>query len=48
MPSLYLNRSKSFENTNELTTQSGTKTSIDDVNPLSSSIKLEQTKPRDH
>ena len=42
MPSLSLNGSKSFENTNELTTQSGTDTSIDDVNPLSSSIKLEQ------
>ncbi len=42
MPSLSLNGSKSFENTNELTTQSGADTSIDDVNPLSSSIKLEQ------
>ena len=42
MPSLSLSGSKSFENTNELTTQSGTNTSIDDVNPLSSSIKLEQ------
>ena len=42
MPSLSLSGSKSFENTNELTTQSGTDTSIDDVNPLSSSIKLEQ------
>ena len=42
MPSLSLSGSKSFENTNELTTQSGIDTSIDDVNPLSSSIKLEQ------
>ena len=42
MPSLSLSGSKSFENTNELTTQSGTDTSIDDVNTLSSSIKLEQ------
>jgi len=42
MPSLSLSGSKSFENTNELTTQSGTDTSIDDVNPLSSSIKFEQ------
>ncbi len=42
MPSLSLSGSKSFENTNELTTQSGTDASIEDVNPLSSSIKLEQ------
>ena len=42
MPSLSLSGSKSFENTNELTTQGGTDTSIDDVNTLSSSIKLEQ------
>ena len=42
MPSLSLSGSKSFENTNELTTQSGTDKSIDDINPLSSSIKLEQ------
>ena len=42
MPSLSLSGSKSFENTNELTTQSGTDTSINDLNPLSSSIKLEQ------
>ena len=42
MPSLSLSGSKSFENTNELTTQSGSDTSIDDVNPLSSSITLEQ------
>jgi len=43
MPSLSLSGSKSFENTNELTTQSGTDASINDVNPLSSSIKLEQS-----
>ena len=42
MPSISLSGSKSFENTNEITTQSGNDTSIDDVNPLSSSIKLEQ------
>ena len=42
MPSVSLSGSKSFENTNKLTTQSGTDTSIDDANPLSSSIKLEQ------
>tara|TARA_B100000683_G_scaffold270528_1_gene309572 strand:- start:84 stop:1376 length:1293 start_codon:yes stop_codon:yes gene_type:complete len=42
MPSISLSGSKSFENTNEITTQSGTDTSIDDVNPFSSSIKLEQ------
>ena len=42
MPSISLSGSKSFENTNEITTQSETDTSIDDVNPLSSSIKLEQ------
>ena len=42
MPSLSLSGAKSFEKTNELTTQSGADTSIDDVNPLSSSIKLEQ------
>ena len=42
MPSISLSGSKSFENTNEITTQNGTDTSIDDVNPLSSSIKLEQ------
>ena len=32
MPSISLSGSKSFENTNEITTQSGTDTSIDDVN----------------
>ncbi len=43
MPSISLSGSKSFENTNELTTQSGADTSINDLNPLSSSIKLEQS-----
>ena len=43
LPSVSLSGSKSFENTNEITTQSGADTSVNDVNPLSSSIKLEQT-----
>ncbi len=43
MPSISLSGSKSFENTNELTSQSGADTSINDLNPLSSSIKLEQS-----
>ena len=43
LPSVSLNGSKSFENTNEITTQGGTDASVSDVNPLSSSIKLEQT-----
>ncbi len=42
-PSLTLSGSKSFENTNELTKQSGGDASVSDVNPLTSSIKLEQT-----
>ena len=42
-PSLTLSGSKSFENTNKITNQGGEDTSISDVNPLSSSIKLEQT-----
>ena len=42
-PSLTLSGSKSFENTNEITKQSGGDASISDVNPLSSSIKIEQT-----
>ena len=42
-PSLTLKGSKSFENTNKLTNQSGGDASISDVNPLTSSIKLEQT-----
>ena len=43
LPSVSLNGSKSFENTNEITTQAGADASVSDVNPLSSSIKLEQT-----
>jgi len=42
-PSLTLSGSKSFENTNKITNQGGEDTSISDTNPLSSSIKLEQT-----
>ena len=42
-PSLTLSGSKSFENTNKLTNQSGGEASVSDVNPLTSSIKLEQT-----
>ena len=43
MPSVTLTGSKSFENTNTLENQDGTGASINDVNPLSTSIKLEQT-----
>jgi len=43
MPSLTLTGSKSFEDTNKLTNQSGGDASISDVNTLTSSIKLEQT-----
>ena len=43
MPSLTLSGSKSFEDTNKLTNQSGGDASISDTNPLTSSIKLEQT-----
>ncbi|SVC65395.1 uncharacterized protein METZ01_LOCUS318249, partial [marine metagenome] len=43
MPSLTLSGSKSFEDTNKLTNQSGGDSSISDSNPLTSSIKLEQT-----
>ena len=43
LPSVSLSGSKSFENTNEITTQDGADASVSDVNPLSSSIKLEQT-----
>jgi len=42
-PSLTLTGSKSFENTQKLTNQSGGEASVSDVDPLSSSIKLEQT-----
>ena len=43
MPSLSLTGSKSFENTNKLTNQSGGNASIADVDPLTTSIKLEQS-----
>ena len=43
MPSLSLTGSKSFENTNNLTNQSGGNASITDVDPLTTSIKLEQS-----
>ncbi|MFL2886910.1 MAG: TolC family outer membrane protein [Candidatus Pelagibacter sp.] len=43
MPSLTLTGSKSFENTNKLTNQNGSDTNISDVDPLTSSIKIEQT-----
>ena len=41
-PSLTLSGSKSIENTNKLTNQSGGDATINDVDPLSTSIKLEQ------
>ena len=43
MPSLTLSSTKSFEDTNKLTNQSGGDASINDVDPLTTSIKLEQT-----
>ena len=43
MPSLTLTGTKSFEDTNKLTNQSGGDASVSDVNPMTSSIKLEQT-----
>ena len=42
-PSLTLSGSKSFEDTNKLTNQSGGDASISDVDPFTTSIKLEQT-----
>ena len=42
-PSLTLSGSKSFENTNSLTNQSGGDATISDVDPFTTSIKLEQT-----
>ena len=42
-PSLTLSGSKSFENTHKLTKQSGGDATVSDVDPLTSSIKLEQT-----
>ena len=43
MPSLTLSGSKSFEDTNKLTNQSGGDATISDVDPFTTSIKLEQT-----
>ena len=43
LPSLTLSGSKSLENTNKLTNQSGGDASISDVDPFTASIKLEQT-----
>ena len=42
-PTLTLSGSKSIENTNKLTNQSGGDASSNDANPLTTSIKLEQT-----
>ncbi len=42
-PSLILSGSKSFEDTNKLTNQSGGDASVSDVDPFTTSIKLEQT-----
>jgi len=42
-PSLTLSGSQSFEDTNKLTNQSGGDATISDVDPFSTSIKLEQT-----
>ena len=43
LPSATITTSKSQEDTNKLTNQSGGDASINDVDPLSTSIKLEQT-----
>ena len=42
-PTLTLTGTKSFEDTNKLTNQNGTDASITNTNPMTSSIKLEQT-----
>jgi outer membrane protein len=42
-PSLTLSGSKSIENTNKITNQSGGNATISDVDPFTTSIKLEQT-----
>ena len=42
-PTITLNGSKSIEETNKLTNQSGVSTSVNDVDPFTTSIKLEQT-----
>ena len=41
-PSLTITGSKSFENTNQLTDRNGDGTAITDVDPITTSIKLEQ------
>ncbi len=43
MPTLTLSGSKSIENTNKLTNQSGGDANINDTDPFTTSIKLEQT-----
>ena len=43
LPSASITSSKSQEDTNKLTNQSGGDASINDVDPLSTSIKIEQT-----
>ena len=43
LPSATITSSKSQEDTNKLTNQSGGDAAINDVNPLSTSVKLEQT-----
>ncbi len=42
-PSLTLSGSKSFENTNKLTDRNGDSTAVTEVDPITGSIKLEQT-----
>ena len=42
-PTLTLSGTKSFEDTNKLTNQDGTDASITNTNPMTSSVKLEQT-----
>ncbi len=42
-PTLTLSGTKNFEDTNKLTNQNGTDASITNTNPMTSSIKLEQT-----
>ena len=42
-PTISLSGSKSIENTNKLTNQSGGDATISDVDPFTTSIKLEQT-----
>ena len=43
LPTFTISGSKSNEETNKLTNQDGTNASISDVNPLSKSIKIDQT-----